>query len=200
MNRKDLGTVRVVSMTLLIAVIQTFMPLEVKPDTAYAQEELNDTINSVRVVGNQRIEKETIVSYLKTAVGDRFDNSRIDESLKNLFKTGFFADVSMRRGDRTLIVQVVENPIINRIAFEGNRYIKDDALASEVQLRPRVVYTRTKVQKDLTRLLEVYRRSGRFSARVVPRVIQLEQNRVKKFQRVGRLVQMEKLQQMRVLH
>ncbi|MFP6755373.1 MAG: outer membrane protein assembly factor BamA [Alphaproteobacteria bacterium] len=178
MNRRDLGAVQVVSMTLLIAAIQTFMPLEMKPDTAYAQEELNDTINSVRVVGNQRIEKETIVSYLKTAVGDRFDSSRIDESLKTLFKTGLFADVSMRREDRTLIVQVVENPIINRIAFEGNRYIKDGALASEVQLRPRVVYTRTKVQKDLTRLLEVYRRSGRFSARVVPRVIQLEQNRV----------------------
>ena len=68
-------------MTLLIAAIQTFMQLEMKLDIAYAQEESNNTINSVRVVGNQRIEKETIVSYLKTAVGDRFDSSRIDESL-----------------------------------------------------------------------------------------------------------------------
>ena len=147
-------------------------------DEAHSQENASNIINSVRIIGNQRIENETIFSYLKTKMGDRFDSVRIDESLKSLFATGLFADISLRREGQTLVVQVVENPIINRIAFEGNKYIKDQALSAEVQLRPRVVYTRTKVQKDLSSLLEVYRRSGRFSAKVEPRIIQLEQNRV----------------------
>ena len=145
---------------------------------ANSQQSSSDSISAIRIVGNQRIENQTIRSYLKTTIGDRFDSVRIDESLKTLFETGLFADISMEKEGETLVVRVVENPIINRLAFEGNKFIKDQALSDEVQLRPRVVYTRTKVQKDLARLLEVYRRSGRFSANIEPRVIQLEQNRV----------------------
>ena len=152
--------------------------LLIQVDETHSQQNDSNIINSVRIIGNQRIENETIFSYLKTKMGDRFDSVRIDESLKSLFATGLFADISLRREGQTLVVQVGENPIINRIAFEGNKYIKDQALSAEVQLRPRVVYTRTKVQKDLSSLLEVYRRSGRFSAKVEPRIIQLEQNRV----------------------
>lgn len=103
---------------------------------------------------------------------------KINSSLKALFSTGLFADVSFSFNQGILRVNVVENPIINRIAFEGNQRLDDETLGAELQLRPRVVYTRTKVQADVQRVLELYRRSGRFAATVEPKVIQLDQNRV----------------------
>lgn len=135
-------------------------------------------IRTVRVEGTQRIEPETVQSYLQLKAGDAFDPVRLDEALKTIFATGLFADVTLRRRGDTLVVTVVENPIINRIAFEGNRRIDDDTLEAETELRPRVVFTRTKVQNDVQRIAELYRRSGRFGATVDPKVIQLDQNRV----------------------
>ena len=135
-------------------------------------------IDEVIVEGAQRIDPETVLTYLAIKEGDAFDPAAINRSLKTLFATGLFADVTIRQERGALVVNVVENPIINRIAFEGNKRIDDEALVAEVQLRPRVVYTRTRVQNDVRRILEVYRRSGRFAATVEPKVIQLEQNRV----------------------
>jgi len=136
------------------------------------------TIRDVRVEGIQRIEPQTVRSYLVVAPGDPFDGGRLNESLKALFATGLFADVTLRRDGDVLVVRVVENPIINRIAFEGNHRLKDDQLKSEVQLRPRVVFTRTRVQSDVQRIVDLYRRNGRFAATVEPKVVQLDQNRV----------------------
>ena len=135
-------------------------------------------IDEIRVVGTQRIDPATVNSYMQIKPGDAYNPAKVDESLKTLFNTGLFADVTLRREGNSLVVQVVENPIINRIAFEGNRKIDDETLQQEVTLRPRVVYTRTKVQSDVRRLLDVYRRSGRFAATVDPKVIQLPENRV----------------------
>src|SRR5262245_54536897 len=137
-----------------------------------------EPIANIRVEGNQRIEAETVLSYMQLSPGDHFDAARIDKALKNLFASGLFADVSLRREGDDLVVTVVENPIINRLAFEGNSHIKDADLQNEVQLRPRTVYTATKVQADAKRILDIYRRSGRFAATVEPKVIPLEQNRV----------------------
>ncbi len=136
------------------------------------------SVGAIAVAGNQRIEAATIRTYLSIREGDPFDPIRIDRSLKNLFATGLFADVNIGRQDDTLVIRVVENPIINRISFEGNKKIEDDKLSPEIQLRPRVVYTRTKVQQDVEKILELYRRKGRFAARVEPKVIELPQNRV----------------------
>jgi len=135
-------------------------------------------LSRIVVEGNQRIEGETVASYMTVHPGEPFGPDDINESLKKLFATGLFADVSIRVDGDVIIVHVVENPIINRIAFEGNLRIKDDVLTQELQLRPRVVFTRTKVQNDVKRILQVYRRSGRFGATVEPKVIMLEQNRV----------------------
>ena len=136
------------------------------------------TIEQLVVTGNQRIEPETIASYMTLRVGDSFDVEEVDNSLKSLFATGLFADVTIHRDGAVLVVEVVENPIINRIAFEGNRSIEAEQLEAEVRLRPRVVYTRTRVQSDVARILELYRRSGRFNATVEPKVILQEQNRI----------------------
>jgi len=146
---------------------------------AMAQEAFDGgIIREIRVEGSQRIEGATVRSYLTVQPGDNFDPEKIDQSLKSLFATGLFADVSIRREGGVMLVQVVENPIINRIAFEGNKRIKTEDINPEVQLRPRTVYTRTRVQNDVERIQELYRRKGRFAARIEPKIVQLEQNRV----------------------
>src|ERR1700738_5096012 len=136
------------------------------------------TVSDIRIEGVQRIEPETVRSYLLIQPGDAWDDERVDKSLKALFATGLFADVNLSRVGNTLVVNVVENPIINRIAFEGNRKLDDKDLNAEIQLRPRVVYTRTRVQNDVKRILDLYRRHGRFEATIEPKVIQLSENRV----------------------
>ena len=135
-------------------------------------------IADIRIEGIRRIEPETVRSYLLVQPGDPWDPERVDGSLKALFATGLFADVKLVREGNVLVVKVVENPIINRIAFEGNSKLSDKDLNSEIQLRPRVVYTRTRVQNDVRRILQLYRRRGHFAATVDPKVIQLSENRV----------------------
>jgi len=136
------------------------------------------TIQEIRIEGTQRVEPETVRSYMQIGPGDKFDPQRLDQSLKSLFATGLFSDVTLRREGDTLIVHVVENPVINRVAFEGNSKLSDDTLTNEVQVKPRSVYTRQKVQADVARILELYRRNGRFAATVDPKIIKLSQNRV----------------------
>jgi outer membrane protein insertion porin family len=135
-------------------------------------------IEDITVEGNERVEPVTVETYLAVQRGDPFDPAQLDASLRNLFATGLFEDVRIQRSGNTLVVSVVENPIINRIAFEGNRRLDDAILESEIQLRPRVVYTRQRVQEAVSRILEIYRSMGRFSARVEPNIIELDQNRV----------------------
>ena len=153
----------------------TVLILGVWIGTATAQESM---IGSVLVEGNERIEADTVRSYMSVGLGDDFDSDAVNESLKSLFATGLFADVAIRREGNALVVRVVENPIINRVAFEGNDAIDDSELEAEIQLQPRAVYTRPRVQSDLQRLTEIYRRSGRFAATIEPKAIQLPQNRV----------------------
>jgi outer membrane protein insertion porin family len=136
------------------------------------------TVTDIRIEGAQRIEPETVRSYLLIQPGDAWDDELVERSLKALFATGLFADVNLSRVGNALVVKVVENPIINRIAFEGNNKIDEKSLTAEIQLRPRVVYTRTRVQNDVKRILDLYRRQGRFGATVEPKVIQLSENRV----------------------
>ncbi len=143
-----------------------------------ASAQSGETIRDIRVEGTQRIEPSTVLSYMSLQAGDAFDGNALNRALKALFATGLFADVSLYQEGRDLIVVVVENPIINEIAFEGNEKLKKDALMAEVQLRPRTVLTRTKVQADVERLQEMYRLSGRFSASIDPKIIKLDQNRV----------------------
>lgn len=137
-----------------------------------------ETIRTIVVEGNQRIEDRTIQSYLLVEPGDPFDPDRIDLSLKTLFATGLFADASFEKSGSDLIVRVVENPIINRVIFEGNNAIDDDKMREEIEVAPRGIFTAARVQADVQRILELYRQSGRFAASVEPQYKPLEQNRV----------------------
>ena len=135
------------------------------------------TIQEIRIEGSQRVEPATVLTYLGLNPGDPFEPVALDRSLQSLFLTGLFADATLRREGDVLVVTVIENPIINRVAFEGNERLDNDILQAEIQSRPRVVYTRTRVQSDTQRILELYRRSGRYAATVVPKIIELPQNR-----------------------
>jgi len=135
-------------------------------------------IRELIVEGTRRIDPATVMSYMTVKQGDHYTTDQVNKSLKKLYATGLFRDVTINLESNTVTVRVVENPVINRIAFEGNKELEDDALNLEIQLRPRVVFTRTRVQQDVKRILEIYRRSGYFAAIVEPKVIQLEQNRV----------------------
>lgn len=135
-------------------------------------------VQDIRVEGTQRLEQDTITSYLNFAKGDRATPEKIDASLKALYATGLFADIRLSLEGATLIVKVEENPIIDRISFEGNDAISKDDLEKEIQLKARQVYTLPRVQRDVQRILDLYRRSGRFGAVVEPKIVKLEQNRV----------------------
>lgn len=151
----------------------------VEGNVARAQSILDGgTIEEIRVEGSLRVDPQTIRTYMTVDPGDPFDPVALDQSLKEIFATGLFADVTLRRERNTLIVRVVENPIINRIAFEGNDAIDDEELRVEVELQPRQVFTITRAQNDVQRILDLYRRNGRFGAQVEPKIIELDQNRV----------------------
>ena len=136
------------------------------------------TVSAIRVEGNKRVEPETVRTYLSFNVGDPYDLAKVDESLKTLFATGLFQDVRIRREGSTVVIIVAENPIVARVAFEGNKQIEDDALVAEVQLKPRTVYTRARVQADVQRILVLYRRQGMYAAQVDPKIINIDNNRI----------------------
>ena len=136
------------------------------------------TVSAIRITGNQRIEEGTIRSYMLIQPGDGFDPDRIDRSLKTLYATGLFQDVTITRDGTGLSVKVVENPIVNRIAFEGNRKLNDETLRGVLQLRARAVFTPQLAQADRQRLVDLYAKRGRFAATVEPKIIRLDQNRV----------------------
>jgi outer membrane protein insertion porin family len=136
------------------------------------------TIQSIQVAGNQRIEPGTIRSYMLVRPGDPFDPDRLDRSVKTLFSTGLFKDVQLSRQGDTLIVTVEENPLVNKVAFEGNNRINDDTIRPEIQTRPRAVFTPATVEADRQKILELYAKKGNYDATIQPEVIRQDQNRV----------------------
>ena len=153
-------------------------PAEAPPPAEEAAPIPTGQVRQIVVRGNERIEQGTILSYLPIQVGDTVDPARIDLALKTLFKTDLFSDVQIELQGTTLVVSVVENPIINQVLFEGNSALKEDKLKDEVTVRPRGIFTKAKVQQDVQRIIELYRRAGRISATVTPKIVELPQKRV----------------------
>src|SRR6185369_7658126 len=136
-------------------------------------------IHSVTVRGNQRLEPETIRAYANLSPGQTYTAESLDQALKDLYATQLFADVQITGGETgDLVINVRENPVINRVILEGNKRLKDDKITPEIKLAPRQIFTRPAVRADVDRILELYRRQGRFAARVEPKIVQLDQNRV----------------------
>src|SRR6267142_1246906 len=163
---------------LLAALIMFAMPAAILavllvPSAAAAQ-----AVSSIQVEGNRRVEIETIRSYFKAGPAGRLDQASIDDGLKALIETGLFQDVRISTAGGRLVVTVVENPVIGRVAFEGNKKVKDEQLSAEIQSKPRGTLSRPMVQADAQRIAEIYRRSGRYDVRVNPEIIEQPNNRV----------------------
>ncbi|QPF93623.1 outer membrane protein assembly factor BamA [Bradyrhizobium commune] len=151
--------------------IAASLPLLPQPAAAQAAE-------TIVVEGNRRVEAETVRSYFKPMAGGQFDQAAVDDGLKALIETGLFQDVKVSRVGGHIVVSVVENAVIGRVAFEGNKKIKDEQLSAEVQSKPRGTFSRAMVQSDTLRIAEIYRRSGRYDVRVTPEIIEQPNNRV----------------------
>ena len=164
---------------LFAALMMFAMPVAARWPVLVSLPAAAQTVNSIEVQGNRRVEIDTIRSYFKAGPGGRLDKGRIDDGLKALIETGLFQDVKInhvRRPD--LVVTVVENPVIGRVAFEGNKKVKDEQLSAEVQSKPRGTLSRPMVQSDAQRIVEVYRHSGRYDVSVNPEIIEQPNNRV----------------------
>ena len=136
-------------------------------------------IKSLRVDGSQRIESDTALSYTKLRIGQAFNNESLDQAIKDLLNSDLYADVTIN-GAQTgeIVIKVRENPIINRVILEGNKRLKSDKIEKEIKLAPRQIFTRSAVRADITRIIELYRRQGRFAASISPKMVALDQNRV----------------------
>jgi outer membrane protein insertion porin family len=137
-----------------------------------------ETITQINVIGSQRIEPDTVRSYIKPRPGDPYTAEVGDQIIKDLFATELFADVTVRQAGGVVTIEIRENPVVNRIIFEGNKRLKEDKILKEIRLAPRQIFTRSKVRADVARIIELYRRQGRYAATVDPQMVTLDQNRV----------------------
>ncbi|HLI98618.1 MAG TPA: outer membrane protein assembly factor BamA [Bradyrhizobium sp.] len=164
---------------LLAALIMLATPLAMTLTAGLAVSPAQaQTVDSIQVEGNRRVELATIRSYFKPGPGGRLDQGHIDDGLKGLIETGLFQDVKINQAGGRVVVTVIENPVINRVAFEGNKKVKDEQLASEVQSKARGTLSRPVVQSDAQRIADIYRHVGRYDVTVVPEIIEQPNNRV----------------------
>jgi outer membrane protein insertion porin family len=161
----------------LLTVLLTFVAPVAVP-ASFTSQAHAQTISNIVVEGNQRVENDTVFSYLQFARGDSFNAGKIDESIKVLFQTGLFSDVQIVQRGGTVVIKVVENPLINQVNFEGNSEIDDKTLQKEVEVKERMIFTRAQVQSDTQRVLALYQKSGYYNVRVAPKQIKLPQNRI----------------------
>jgi outer membrane protein insertion porin family len=162
----------------VITVILNFAVLGVSGRNAQAETLNAQADDSISVQGNRRVEASTVRSYFKPGAGGRLDAQVIDDAYKALYATGLFQEVRISQTGGRIVVTLVENPVINRIAFEGNKKVKEDQLKLEIQSKERGTLSRATVQSDVQRLVEVYRRGGRFDVHVEPKIIELPNSRV----------------------
>jgi outer membrane protein insertion porin family len=137
-----------------------------------------EPIQSITVVGTQRLEADTVRSYIRLRNGQVWSQIAADQALKDLYATELFADVSIRNNAGAVVIEVRENPVVNRIILEGNKRIKNEKIEPEIKLAPRQIFSRSKVRADVARIIELYKRQGRFAASIEPKLVQLDQNRV----------------------
>ena len=140
--------------------------------------EAGASASNIVVQGNRRVEADTVRAYFKAGPGERLDAAKIDAALKALYASGLFEDVHITQSGGHIIVTVVEAPVINRLAFEGNHRMKDEQLQEEIQSKARDSLSRARVQADTQRIVDVYHRNGRFDVTVTPQIIERPNNRV----------------------
>lgn len=153
-------------------------PEESAEAAAPSLQQQQDVVRTIAVSGAQRLEPQTILSYIRLRPGDVWTQAVGDQVLKDLYATELFSTASVVNNDGNVVITLTENPVINRIVLEGNDRLKDDKILPEIKLSPRQIFTRSKVRADVARIIELYKRQGRFAATVEPQMVELSQNRV----------------------
>ncbi|MGB3740293.1 MAG: POTRA domain-containing protein, partial [Pontixanthobacter sp.] len=148
-------------------------PAAAEPATSQGQ-----SIRSISIVGSERLEPNTIISYITLRTGQEYTQAAADQAIKELYATELFANATLRNDNGNVVIEVIENPVVNRIILEGNKRLKNDKILPEIKLSPRQIFTRSKVRADTARIVELYKRQGRFAAVVEPKIVELSQNRV----------------------
>jgi outer membrane protein insertion porin family len=133
---------------------------------------------TIEVEGNRRVDAETVRSHFHAAQDGRYDEAARDAALKALVATGLFESVTIERTGDRLVVHLKEAPVLDHVAFEGNKKIKDKDLAAVVESKPRGTLQRAVVQADVGRIMEAYRHAGRDDVGVVPQIISRGNDRV----------------------
>jgi outer membrane protein insertion porin family len=134
--------------------------------------------SAVTVAGNRHVGTEMIRSYFHPAADGRFDAAELDAALKRLYATGLFDNVKISHEGGQVLVIVVENPTIGRIAFEGNHKLKDADLNNGLQSKENGPFWRAFVQGDVQRIAAAYRLHGYFETKIVPKTITVKDGRV----------------------
>ncbi|OYV37206.1 MAG: outer membrane protein assembly factor BamA [Rhodospirillales bacterium 20-64-7] len=173
-------SVLLASVCLLPAVLTpgVFGPGKLLAATPTAGQSQGGTVAGITVTGNARIEPETIQSYMVIQPGDPFDADKINNSLKTLYATGLFKNVSITRKGNYLVVAVEENPTVDQVYFVGNKTVTDKDAAAAIGLKPRSVFTVAAAEADRRVLLNLYAKKGYYGATVTPNIIKLPDNRV----------------------
>ena len=172
------GGARIAAILLASTMLSAPLIAQTPADVPAVAPPTTGVVKSITVEGAQRLEPDTVRSYIDLKPGDSYNREALDRALKALFATELFADVQIRDNAGALVVQVKENPVINRIVLEGNKRLKEDKIKPEIRLAPRQIFSRSKVRADVARIIELYRRQGRFAATVEPKMVMLDQNRV----------------------
>lgn len=169
---------RKVTAALLVSTIAPFLGSPAVAQTTTSPPQSGGIIKSINVAGAQRLEPDTVRSYIQLRAGNAYTVETLDQAIRTLFDTELFADVQIRDNNGDLTIEVRENPVINRVLLEGNKRIKEDKISKEIKIAPRQIFTRSKIRADVARIVELYRRQGRFAANVEPKMVMLDQNRV----------------------
>ncbi|MBM2711827.1 outer membrane protein assembly factor BamA [Mesorhizobium caraganae] len=135
-------------------------------------------VSRVEVSGNQRVDADTIRNYISIKPGKAFSSADIDDAVKALFGTGLFSDVQINQVGSALVVKVSEYQVVNQVLFQGNKKLKDNALAIAVQLKPRSTFSQATLDSDVEAVKAAYRRIGRDDAAVTTQIMDLGDNRV----------------------
>ena len=125
-----------------------------------------DAITAIEIKGNRSIDAETVRSRLQLTIGGAYDPAKADQSVKALFATGVYSDVRIERRGSTIIVHLVENPIVTAVSVEGNSAIDKAKIEAVIRLKPRQAYTVSRARAEAVRIRDLYRRQGRLGTTV----------------------------------
>ncbi|MEP5632916.1 MAG: outer membrane protein assembly factor BamA [Tateyamaria sp.] len=181
------GALRALQIIALVSVAWTALAASVEAQ--------NFTFNRILIEGNERIGDSAILNQAGIAAGQTLTAGQVNDVSRRLQNSGLYESVSVNPQGSTLVIAVVELPTINRISFEGNRRVDDDALAQIVQSQERQAFDPAQVERDVSNLADAYVEQGRIAARVTPRVIRREDNRVDLVFEIfeGNVVEIERL-------